>query len=137
MFVWCNFVVPNLMSELLYKEEVYVIAGAMFEVYKTLGIGFLEPVYQEALAVEFTKRSISFEREKSLQLFYKDVLLEKKYCPDFVCFGEIILELKVVPKLSNIEVAQLLNYLKITKMKLGLLANFGSTPHLEWKRYVL
>jgi len=137
VFVWCIFVVPNLMSELLYKEEVYLIVGAMFEVYKTLGIGFLEPVYQEALAVEFTKRSIPFEREKPLELYYKDVLLEKKYCPDFVCFGEIILELKVLPKLTNIEVAQLLNYLKITKMKLGVLANFGSTQYLEWKRYVL
>ena len=127
----------NLMSELLFKEEVYVIAGAMFEVYKTLGIGFLEPVYQEALAVEFGKRAIPFEREKPLQLYYKDVQLEKKYCPDFVCFGEIVLELKVLPNLTNVEVAQLLNYLKITKMRLGILANFGSTPHLEWKRYVL
>lgn len=63
------------MSELLYKEEVYLIAGAMFAVYKTLGIGFLEPIYQEALAVEFTKRSIPFEREKPLELYYKDVLL--------------------------------------------------------------
>lgn len=125
------------MSELFYKEEVYTIAGAMFEVYKTLGTGFLEPVYQEALAVEFTNRSIPFEREKPLELYYKQVLLEKKYCPDFVCFGEIILELKVLPKLTNIEAAQLLNYLKITKMKLGILANFGQTPHLEWKRYVL
>jgi len=125
------------MSELLFKEEVYVIAGAMFEVYKTLGIGFLEPVYQEALAIEFRKRSVPFEREKPLQLYYKDVQLEKKYCPDFMCFGEIVLELKVLPKITNIEIAQLLNYLKITRMKLGLLANFGSTPHLEWKRYVL
>lgn len=94
------------MSELFYKEEVYTIAGAMFEVYKTLGTGFLEPVYQEALAVEFTNRSIPFEREKPLELYYKQVLLEKKYCPDFVCFGEIILELKVLPKLTNIEAAQ-------------------------------
>ncbi len=125
------------MSELLFKDEVYAINGAMFEVYKTLGPGFLEPVYQEALAIEFVSKGIPFEREKPLELYYKDVLLEKKYVPDFVCFGEIILELKVLPKLTNIELAQLLNYLKITKMRLGLLANFGSTHHLEWKRYVL
>ena len=125
------------MPELLFKDEVYAINGAMFEVYKTLGPGFLEPVYQEALAVEFTSRGISFEREKPLELFYKDTLLEKKYVPDFVCFGQIILELKVLSKLTSIEVAQLLNYLKITKMRLGLLANFGSSQHLEWKRYIL
>lgn len=125
------------MPELLFKDEVYAINGAMFEVYKTLGTGFLEPVYQESLAVEFTLRGIPFEREKPLELFYKDALLEKRYVPDFVCFGQIILELKVLPKLTNIEVAQLINYLKITKMKLGILANFGALPRLEWKRYVL
>ena len=125
------------MPELLFKDEVYAINGAMFEVYKTLGTGFLEPVYQESLAVEFTLRGIRFEREKPLELFYKDALLEKRYVPDFVCFGQIILELKVLPKLTNIEVAQLINYLKITKMKLGILANFGALPRLEWKRYVL
>ncbi len=125
------------MVDLLFKDEVYAINGAMFEVYKTLGPGFLEPVYQEALAVEFTLRGIPFDREKPLELFYKDVLLEKKYVPDFICFGQIIVELKVLPKITNIEVAQLINYLKITKLRLGLLANFRSSPHLEWKRIVL
>lgn len=125
------------MPELLFKDEVYAIAGAMMEVYKTFGTGFLEPVYQEALAVEFSQRGIQFEREKPLELFYKNVRLERKYVPDFVCFGQIVLELKVLPKLTNIEVAQLINYLKITRMRLGLLANFGSVPRLEWKRYVL
>lgn len=124
-------------TALLFKDEVYSIVGAMFEVYKTLGTGYLEAVYQEALAVEFSQRGIPFEREHQLSIFYKDVKLEKRYCPDFVCFGQIILELKVIPKLTKIEVAQLINYLKITKMKLGLLANFGSSPQLEWNRYVL
>lgn len=125
------------MAELLYKDEVYAIVGAMFEVYKTLGTGYLEAVYQEALAIEFTKSGVSFEREHRLSIYYKDVKLEKWYAPDFVCFGHIILELKVMSKLTRIEVAQLLNYLKITKMKLGLLANFGNSPKLEWNRYVL
>lgn len=125
------------MAELLYKDEVYAIAGAVFEVYKTLGTGYLEPVYQEALAVEFTSRGIPFEREYRLSIYYKDVKLEKWYAPDFVCFGQIILELKVPRKLGQIEIAQLLNYLKITKMWLGILANFGSTPRLEWNRYVV
>ncbi|MCC7307591.1 MAG: GxxExxY protein [Acidobacteria bacterium] len=125
------------MAELIFKDEVYSIVGAMFEVYKTLGTGYLEAVYQEALAVEFGQRGIPFEREHQLSIFYKDVKLQKKYCPDFVCFGQIILELKVLPKMTKIEIAQLINYLKITKMKLGLLANFGSSPQLEWNRYVL
>jgi len=125
------------MADLLFKDEVYAITGAMFEVYKAFGTGFLEPVYQEALAVEFTSREIPFEREKPLEIYYKGVLLNKKYCPDFVCFGQIVLELKVLPRLSDIEVAQLLNYLKITRMRLGVLANFGRKGGLEWKRYVL
>jgi GxxExxY protein len=124
-------------SDLLYKDEVYAIAGAMFEVYKTLGSGFLEPVYQEALSIEFIRNGVHFEREKPLELYYKDVRLEKRYVADFVCFGHIILELKALPKLTNIETAQLLNYLKITKTKLGILSNFGASPKLEWKRYVL
>ena len=125
------------MADLLFKGEVYKIVGAMFEVYKTLGTGYLEPVYQEALAIELTKQGIPFEREHRLSIYYKDVKLEKWYAPDFVCFGQIILEIKVLTHLSKIEVAQLLNYLKITKMRLGLLANFGSSPRLEWERYVV
>ncbi len=125
------------MSDLIFKDECYAIAGAIMEVYRTLGIGFLEPVYQEALSIEFITRGVPFKREKPLELYYKDVRLEKKYVADFVCFDQIILELKVLPKITNIEVAQLLNYLKITKTKLGLLANFGSAPRLEWKRYIL
>ncbi|PYS91583.1 MAG: GxxExxY protein [Acidobacteria bacterium] len=125
------------MSELLFKDEVYAITGTMFEVYKTLGMGFLEPVYQEALSIEFIRKGVPFEREKPLELYYKDVRLEKRYVADFVCFNQIILELKVLPKLTNIEMAQLLNYLKITKTKLGILANFGASPRLEWKRYIL
>ena len=125
------------MAELLFKDEVYAIAGAMFEVYKTLGTGYLEPVYQECLAIEFDKQGIPYEREHRLAIYYKDVKLEKWYAPDFVCFGQIILELKVISSITRIEVAQLINYLKITKMRLGLLANFGSTPKLEWNRYVV
>lgn len=75
---------------LIFKDEVYSIVGAMFEVYKTLGTGYLEAVYQEALAVEFAQRAIPFEREHQLSIYYKDVKLEKRYCPDFVCFGQII-----------------------------------------------
>jgi len=125
------------MPELIYKEEAYAIAGAAMEVYYTLGLGFLEPVYQEALAVEFTRRSIPFEREKRLELFYKGTKLDKTYSPDFVCFDEIVVELKVVPQISGSHTSQLVNYLKIMKKRLGLLMNLGSPAKLEWKRYVI
>ena len=100
----------------------------------TLGTGFLEPVYQEAVAIELTRRKIPFEREKPLDLYYKGNLLKKKYIADFICFDEIILELKVVPRLTNVEFAQLINYLKITTNALAFLTNFGARPKLEWKR---
>ena len=125
------------MAELIYKEEAYAIVGAAMDVYYTLGIGFLEPVYHNAMTVELDRRRIPFESEKELQVYYKDVRLDKKYCPDFVCYEQIIVELKVVPRISNIEVAQLINYLKITRKHLGLLINFGSERTLEWKRYII
>ncbi len=96
------------MPELILQDEVFAIAGAAMEVYYSMGIGFLEPVYQEALSVEFERRGISFEREKELDIYYKGTKLSKKYCADFVCFDQVIVELKVVPRLTNIEVAQLL-----------------------------
>ena len=125
------------MAESILQEEVYAIAGAAMEVYYSMGIGFLEPVYQEALGVELSRRGIPFENEKELDLYYKGTKLSKKYVADFVCFDQIIVELKVVPCLTNIEVAQLLNYLKITKMRVGILANYGAKPKLEWKKYVM
>ncbi len=123
--------------ELLFKDEVFEIIGAAIEVHKELGNGFLEPVYQEALEIEFTLRKIPFEPQKRLQLFYKGVQLKKEYIPDFVCYDKIIVEIKALDRLSNIEIAQLINYLKATKLKLGILINFGSRGKLEWKRFVV
>ncbi len=125
------------MPELILKEEVYSIAGAAMEVYYTLGVGFLEPVYQAALAVEFNNRRVPYSREPQLEISYKGVLLDKIYRPDFVCYGQIIVELKSQVGLSGIEEAQIINYLKITGMHVGLLMNFGARPKLEWKRYVI
>ena len=125
------------MAELILKEEVYAVAGAALDVYYTMGRGFLEPVYQEAFAIELTRRSIPFEREKELSIHYKDVKLDKKYYADFVCFDEIVVELKVIPRLGNIEYAQIINYMKITRHRVGMLMNFGSSPKLEWKRFVV
>lgn len=125
------------MTELILEDEVFAIAGAAMEVYYSMGIGFLEPVYQEALGMEFSRRGIPFKRECELDIYYKGTKLVKKYVADFVCFGQVIVELKMVPRLTNIEVAQLLNYLKITKMRVGILANYGARPKLEWKKYVM
>jgi GxxExxY protein len=125
------------MSELIYKDEAFASVGAAMEVYFSMGIGFLEPVYQEALAIEFTRRGIPYKREMKLDLYYKGTKLNKTYAPDFVCYDEIVLELKVIPRITGVEASQLINYLKIMKKRLGILANFGSERTLEWKRYVV
>lgn len=125
------------MSELLFKDEVYKIVGAAIEVHRELGPGFLEPVYQEAMAIELASCSIPFEAQKALQVIYKGYKLKKEYVPDFVCYQQIILELKALAQLSGIEEAQALNYLKATKFRVALLLNFGSHGKLEWRRLVL
>ncbi len=124
-------------ADLILKDEVYAVVGAAMEVYYTLGVGFLEPVYQEALAIEMNRRDVPYVREKRLEVFYKGIQLDKFYCADFVCFDQIIVELKSQSHLSAIEEAQIINYLKITGMRVGLLINFGARPKLEWKRYVI
>lgn len=125
------------MPELILKEEVYQIVGAAMDVYYQLGRGFLEPVYQEALEVELGKRDIPFEAQKRLMIEYKGQALKKEYVADLVCFGQIIAELKVCEGLTGREVAQIINYMKATRMHVGLLFNFGSPVRLEWKRYVI
>ena len=122
--------------ELLFKKEVYRIMGACFEVYKELQCGLYEPIYQEALELEFISRRIPYEREVPLLVYYKGQELRKKYIADFVCYDNIILELKAVDFMTSEHESQLLNYLHITKFPLGILANFGHAKQLEWKRYI-
>lgn len=110
---------------MVYKKESYDICGAMFAVHKELGCGFLERVYQDALEVEFQERGIHYEREKEIRIMYKGRPLGDPYRADFVCYGKIIVELKAVNETTGVHRAQVLNYLKATKMKLGILANFG------------
>ena len=124
------------MNDLLYSKEIYEITGAAMEVQNELGIGFQEPVYQEALAIELKNRGVPFEREKELTITYKGIQLEKKYYADFVCYGKIIVELKAVEEINNEHVAQVLNYLHATNIKLGYIINFGQKP-LQRKRIVL
>ena len=123
------------MDKIVFKEESYKIIGACMEVHKTLGCGFLESVYQEALAIEFRHQRIPFEQEKELTITFKGIKLDRKYYADFVCYGKIILETKAVKELCDNHRAQIINYLKATKMKLGLLVNFGE-PSLKYERFV-
>lgn len=124
------------MTDIIFKEESYKIIGAAMTVHKELGAGFVEPVYQEALEIEFKRQNIPFHREKHLNIFYKGQKLIKHYCADFVCYDNIIVELKALSGLSGDHEAQTLNYLKASKIKLGLLINFG-TKSLQYKRLVL
>jgi len=122
-------------DKLIYKEESYKIVGACMEVHSELGCGFLEAVYQEALEIEFIKQQIPYEREVFLKIYYKGQVLKKDYCADFVCYNKIIVELKALSNLTTENEAQVLNYLKATKFKLGLLINFGEKS-LRSKRFV-
>lgn len=123
------------MTELILKDEVYAVVGAAMEVKQVLGAGFLEGVYQEAMQIELKARGVSFEAEKPLDVEYKGKCLSHRYFADLVCFGQVIVELKAVNRLSGKEEAQVLNYLKATGFKVGILINFGSSGRLEWKRF--
>lgn len=124
-------------NELLLKHEVYVIVGAAIEVHRVLGPGFLEAVYLEPMEIELDSLGVPFEPQKRLTICYKGRQLRKEYVADLVCYGQIIAELKALDRLTSREEAQLLNYLKATGMRVGLLINFGSHGRLEWKRFVL
>jgi len=123
-------------NNFLFKDECYKIIGCCMDVHSNLGCGFLESVYQEALELEFIRNFIPYESESQIDIYYKGIVLDKKYYSDFICYDEIILELKAVKSLEEIHTAQLMNYLKATQKKVGYLINFGSTS-LEYKRFIL
>ncbi|MBI3830652.1 MAG: GxxExxY protein [Planctomycetes bacterium] len=123
-------------KELILKDEVYAIIGAAMEVYNVLGPGFYEAVCQEALEIESRKRGIPFEPQKALKILYKGVTLNKEYVADLLCFGQSVVELKAQDKLASRDASQVINYLKATGCKVGLLVNFGYASQLEWKRFV-
>ena len=123
------------MRELLYKNLTEKIINACINVHNELGNGFLEPVYQEALAIEFSLQGIPFEREKKLEIEYKGYKLNKEYYADFLCFDKIIVELKAVSSLVNAHKAQVINYLCATGKEVGLLINFSGAS-VKWERLV-
>jgi GxxExxY protein len=122
---------------LLYENEAFQIRGAAFEVYRAMGAGFLEAVYQECLEVEFIRRNVPFETRKPLGLTYRGQPLRQTYVADFVCYDRIIVELKAARAIAPEHRAQTINYLRATGMKLGLLINFGAAPRVEIERFAL
>jgi GxxExxY protein len=121
-------------TPLLLADEVYAIAGAAFEVHQELGSGFSEAVYQEALEREFATRGIPAQSQVDLPVLYKGERLDKRFVCDFVCFEQVVVELKALERMSGTEEAQLLNYLKASALPVGVLLNFGTHPKLTWKR---
>jgi GxxExxY protein len=122
---------------LLYREECYAIQGTVFEVYRELGSGFLEAVYQECLVRELMTRNIPHVAQQELSLSYKGENLQQSYKPDIICYGRIILELKAVRNISPEHRAQMFNYLRATQLRLGHLINFGNHPKVQIERIVL
>ena len=124
------------MSELLYKEEVFQLIGFCMEIHRELGKGYDEVIYKDALVVDLSRAQIPFAREKHYEITYKGVVLSHFYYADFVIWDKILFEGKAVEKLTDAHVKQVLNYLAASKLRLGLLVNFGSDS-LEWKRIIL
>ena len=117
-------------------EKMYRIVGVAMKLYNELGYGLAEPIYQECLSILCTEEEIPWEREKTLDMYFHDQLLIKKYVADFVCYGNIIVELKAVVNITNEHRAQLFNYLRITQSNMGILLNFGNPNHLLSERYM-
>ena len=122
-------------DDLIYRNEVYAIQGAIHEVYRILGNGYREEVYQQCLERELALRGIPFDAKKELRIFYKGAPIEKTYIPDLWCYGAIIIELKAVAAITTEHLAQLDNYLRLTGCRLGLLVNFGAYPRATIRRW--
>ena len=123
-------------DDLLFRDECYQLVGACLAVHKDKGNGFVEPVYQDALEIELELAGIPFDSQRNYPISYRGRVLKHTYTPDLLCFEKIIVELKAAKALTDEHRAQVLNYLKVTGLQLGLLVNFGSHPRLEWERIV-
>jgi GxxExxY protein len=124
-------------ERLVHADDVFRIQGAVFEVNRLMGSGFLEAVYQECLALEFEARHIPFVACPKMALAYKGTALRQYYAPDFICFGRVIVELKAVSEFAPEHRAQVLNYLSASGLRVGLLVNFGCAPKARIERLIL
>ncbi|MEX1116477.1 MAG: GxxExxY protein [Akkermansiaceae bacterium] len=122
---------------MIYKQEAYDIIGAAMEVYRDKGHGFAEPVYQECMEIELSHCGVPFHAQQEFSLSYRGQPLKHAYIPDLICHEQIVVELKAVKDLADEHRAQVLNYLKATGCRLGLLINFGHNPGLQWERLIL
>lgn len=125
-----------MVNKLEFEHETFQIRGAVFEVYREMGCGFLEAVYQECLEKELRFRSIPFASQQPLPLFYKGEPMKQTYIPDLICYGSIIVELKAAKEITPEHKAQILNYLKAARLKIGLLVNFSSYPKAQIERFI-
>lgn len=123
-----------MMSDLVLPDESYRVMGACFEVYKRMGCGFLESVYQECLAIEFEEQSIPFQAHPKQSLTYRGKTLDAYFIPDFICYDQIIVEIKAVSKIVDEYRSQVINYLSAAQLPLGLIINFGHQPRVEHER---
>lgn len=121
----------------LYKSEVFQIIGACMAVHTDKGNGFAEPVYHDCVEIEFAHQSIPFETQRNFPLHYRGIQLKHSYTPDLLCHEKTIVELKAVKTITDEHRAQVINYLKVTGLRLGLLVNFGASGRLEWERIIL
>lgn len=123
------------MDKYPFADITYEVIGAAMEVHRELGPGFLEAVYHEALGIEMARKGVSYSDEPQIEIRYKDILLKKKYSPDFLVADEVVIEIKALAKITSLEESQIINYLKAGKKRVGLLLNFG-TSSLEFRRFV-
>lgn len=121
---------------IIYKEESYQIIGICMEIHNYLGCGFSEVVYKDALEIEFKNAGINFEREKRYDVAYKGIILQHQFYADFVVFDKIILEIKGKSEIADSDLAQAINYLKVSDNKVALIINFGEEK-LNYKKIVL
>jgi len=124
-----------MMSELILKDESYKLVGVCMEVHRELGMGFKEGIYQDALEIEFQHQGIPYQREQMFRIEYKGKVLKHRYKADFIVFNQIVLEVKATTLIVDSFVAQTINYLKASGLKLGIIANFGERS-LTFKRIV-
>ena len=124
-------------EEYILKDETYQIMGACFSVYKDKGNGYVEPVYQDSMEIELAHLGIPFDAQRNYPLHHRSIQLRHSYTPDLLCYDQVIVELKAAKALTDEHRAQVINYLKVTGLQLGLLVNFGAFPKVEWERIIL